>query len=359
MMAIYKPNKLELALAKLSFLSGARKELYEQLASLTDVGMDQTDALHMAWDVASEEGKKPKEMHAIVLQDVILAKQNGAALGEAMSPWVPDEDVMVLKAIENSDNFAQNLRNFIALMEKKKKIKSTIIFGSIFPIALFAGVLGIISYFSKHITPIIAEILPVEKWTGGTAGLRYMTSFAENYLSLTLGGVLAFAIIMTIILPRWTGAGRVFADRLPIFSTYRVYTGISFLVAIASLIQGGMTAPQAVDQLRGSGSAYVKSRIRKIYNQMLNGANFGAAMHRTGTDWPDRKMNLSIKLFSETQDLSEQLTKLSMKWLDDSQIRIQRSMNLFRNIGMLMAAGCLIVIMMGIFSLQSTMQTAM
>ncbi len=347
-----RPSSFERRFARMQFGYRQRKDLYNQLISLVGTGMSKTDALHMAWDVASEEGRKPKELTAIVLSEIILAVQNGDSLSGALKPWVPQEDVMVFEAIENSDDFTGNLVAYIAMLEKKKKIAKTIIGGLIYPAVLVGMVYGIMIYFGSKVVPQVAELLPMESWTGPSLFLTFMYDFSQSYAIPALVTAIAGFGLVLYSLPRWAGAGRVLADRMPIYATYRMYTGISFLMSMASLIQGGMQATDALNMLHPQASPYVRARILKVRNQMLNGANFGAALHRAGTNWPDRKMNLNIKIFAETQDLSAQLSRLSASWIEISQERIASGMALIRTIAMLMVFGVIMGIVVGIYSLQ-------
>ena len=348
----YKPTPFEKRFAKTQFGYKARTDMYNQLIALLSTGMPKTDAIRMSWDVASQEGKKPKEAVAIVLNDIILGMQNGMSMGQALKPWVPQEDVMVFEAIENSSNFVANLRDYLEMLEKKKKIKSTIIGGLIYPIMLVSMVIGIMTYFGKSIVPQIAQLLPMEKWTGPASFLRFMNDFALNMVTPVVLTVIILAITVSVVLPRWAARGRVFMDKLPIFSTYRMYTGISFLMSMASLIQGGMAPVQAIDRLRPSATPYVAYRLQKVKNQLLNGNNFGAALYRAGTGWPDNTMNLNIKIFAETQDLSAQLGKLSKSWIDQSQTNIGKTMNLLKTVAMLLVFLVIMGIVGGVYALQ-------
>ena len=347
-----RPSDFERKFAKFQFGYKQRSDLYNQLIALLSTGMAKTDAIQMSWDVASMEGKKPKELTAIVLSEIILSMKNGETLARALKPWVPQEDVMVFEAIENSDDFVANLKDYMEMLGKKKKIKSSIVGGLAYPAVLVAMVYGIMSYFGSSVVPTIAQLLPMETWTGPAKFLTFMYNFSESYAVPGLVILLASIACIFATLPRWSGAGRVFADRMPIFSTYRMYTGISFLMSMASLIQGGMPAADALNRLHPQASPYVRARILKVRDQMLNGANFGAALHRAGTGWPDAKMNLNIKIFAETQDLSAQLSRLSKGWIDVSQENISKTMGALRTVAMIMVFGVIMGIVGGIYSLQ-------
>jgi len=353
-----RPGKMERKFAKLQFGYQQRVDLYNQLISLLATGMNTTDALRMAYDVASHEGKKPKELDAIILSEVILAMKNGDSLAKALSPWVPKEEVMSIGAFLNSDDFIGNLRSYLETQEKKRKIKSTIISGMIYPVLLFTMIYGVMMYFGNSIVPTIAELLPMDRWTGPALFLTFMYHFSRDY---AVPGVVAIVVGLAVIiflLPRWSGAGRSFADKLPIFSTYRMYTGISFLMSVSSLMQGGVPTTDALKQIEPHANRYVKTRIVAVRRQMMNGANFGAALYRAGSGWPDAKMNLNIKIFAETQDLSAQLSKLAKMWVDQSQIAVERNMGLLRTVSMFAVFGVIMGIVVGVYALQGQIGTS-
>lgn len=347
-----RPSSFEKRYARLQFGYKERKTLYNQLMSLIGTGMAVDDALKMSWDVASFEGTKPKELNAIILAEIIRSKQNGETLARSLKPWVPAEDVMVFEAIENSEDFSGNLRDYMDMLERKKKIKGTILGGLAYPVLLFGMVYFIMAYFGSSVVPQISQMLPMDQWTGPASFLAFMNRFAESYAIPGLLVIIAVVTVIALSLGRWSGAGRVFADRLPIYSTYRMYTGISFLMSVASLIRSGMPAPDALERLYPEANPYVKRRIVAVLRQMRNGANLGAALHRAGTGWPDKKMNLNIKIFAETQDLSAQLSKLAKNWLEMSQEQISRNMGLLRTVAMMMVFLTIMGIVGGTYSLQ-------
>lgn len=357
MNAPHRPSALELKFAKYQFGYRERVELYQQLSSLVATGMSKPDAIQQSWDVASLEGKKPKELKALVIYDIRRSMLNGKSLAEALRPWVPDDDVMIFEAIENTEDFSGALNDYLEMTEKKRAIRNTIIGGMIYPAILLAMIYFIMSYFGSVVVPTISQTLPTEKWTGSALFLAFMSDFADSYAIPVLMGILAGGAAIVASLSRWHGWGRVVADKFPIYSTYRMYTGISFLLSMASLIQSGMHATDALNRLHPSASPYVKSRILKVRNQMLNGANFGAALYRAKTGWPDTRMNLNIKIFAETQDLSKQLTKLSKGWVTQSHVSVQKSMAVLRTVAMLAVFAIILGIVAGIYSLQDQIAT--
>jgi type II secretory pathway component PulF len=345
-------NDFERRFAKLQFRTNERLALYQQLAALLRTGVSKTDALQMTWKVASEEGRRPKEATALVLRDILDGMRNGLTFGDAMRRWVPAEDAMILEATESSDDFPGYLERYCKVIRKRREILGIIVGGLIYPITLISAVYGISYYFGTEVVPKIEGLLPTEKWAGPAKFLLYMKYFAESVAIPAALFVLMIGMIVFALLPRWAGYGRPVADRFPVFSLYRMYTGVSFLISISSLVQGGLSVLNAVERVRPLATPYVRFRLNKVRTGMLNGLNFGAALNASGTGWPDPKMNLSIKVFADTHDLSAQLHRISEDWMERGKERIERSIGLIKTVVLILVFVVILGLVGGMYFLQ-------
>lgn len=352
-------NELERRFARLQFGTKERLALYQELAALLRTGVSKTDALLMAWKVASEEGRKPKESTALILRDILDGMRNGLTFGDAMRRWVPAEDAMILEATESSDDFPGYLERYGQVIRKRAQIRATIIGGLIYPAALLAAVYGIAFYFGSEVVPKIEGLLPREDWNGPARFLLMLGDFADRLAIPALLLLTSLIGLILFLLPRWAGAGRHVADRFPIFSLYRMYTGISFLISISSLVQGGLSVLNAVERVRPLASPYVRYRLNRVRSGMLNGLNLGAALHASGSGWPDPRMNLSIKIFADTHDLSAQLHRISEDWMERGQARIEKSIRAISGTVLILVFGVVLGIIGGMYSLQDQIAAAL
>ena len=351
-MAKYGHSAFEKKFAKMFFGFDKRLKFYQQMGALTRTGMPKTDALQMIYIVASKEGKKKDETLAVVVADIIAGMVNGEGFGQAIKPWVPIDDVMVLEAIESSDDFPRFIDEYCEMLVGKKKIMSTIKGGLTYPVVLLSAIYGLMFYFGKSVTPKIEPLLAMEYWVGPAAFLAFLNRFAENLaFPITVTTFVTLTLVI-LSLKRWIRFGRVYADKLPIYSTYRMYTGISFMTSVAALTQGGMPVIGAVEKVMPLSQPYVKYRLKMVYRHMLNGENFGAALYRTGTGWPDQELNLSLKIFAETADLSQQLSRLAKDSLITSQQKIEASMGVLRSVTMCIVFAVILGIVGGMYGLQ-------
>ena len=351
-------SKIEEYLAKAQFGFQPRIRFYQEFAALLRSGMSKPEAVALLALVASDEGKKKGEAMSVLLTAVLRDMRNGRSFGEAIKNWVPSDDRMVLEASENSDDFPGQLEQYCWTLRQKRKVVGTIVGGLTYPVFLFSMVFGMLVYFGRVIVPDIAQLLPVEQWTGMAAFLAFLGRFAENYALWTAFSIIGLLILIAFSLPRWTGAIRRFADHLPIYKLYRVYTGISFMLSMSSLMRGGTAPIVAIERVLPLTTPYVRERLVKIRRGMLNGQDFGEALHRFGKYWPDYKMNLSIKIFSQTQDLSSRLADLAQYWLRLNQEKMEQRMAAVRNLALVMVFGVIMAVVGGMYALQSQIAAA-
>jgi type II secretory pathway component PulF len=346
-------SRLAIAFALIQFGFRARVKFYKEFAALLRAGMAKSEAIALLATVASDEGRRTGEPDALILGEVLRAMRNGQSFGEAIRPFVPPDDRMILEAIENSDDFPGQLDAYCATMRKKRQIVGTILSGLTYPVFLFLMVLGMLVYFGRSIVPQMGRLLPVEDWQGAARFLAALGDFAQGP---ALVFVISTAVVLTAVtfsLARWRGRLRILADRLPIYALYRVYTGISFMVALAALMRGGMPPIAAIERILPTTTPYVRERLVLIRRGILNGLDFGEALHRSGTSWPDYNMALSIKIFSRTQDLSKQMAQLATDWLDATQEGMERSMATTRTLSLVVVFLVIIGVVAGMYDLQS------
>lgn len=346
-----KPTNLERKIAKFQFGYKARRDFYNQIISLSEAGVSKTDALRMIWDIASLEGKKPREALPLIVSDVIDRLVSGLTFGQALKPWIPQDEFMAIEAIEGSSDFAGNLREFLWLSEKQRGIRGKIVGGLSYPVFLLGIVLGVIWYFGATVMPVLSGILPPERWSGMAYVLYLLSIFATDYVIWFVLGLIAILTVVSITLPRWSGMSRCVADRLPLYSTYRMYTGINFLTSVAALTRSGMSISDSIERVRKNANPYVRMRVERVMRRMLEGDNFGSAMYRAGTGWPDTAMALNIKIFAETQDLSEHMNRMAKEWLIESEANVDRNMAVLKYVAMILMFSTIMTIIGGIYGI--------
>ncbi len=316
--------------ARTQFDSRSRQRLYRELAGLLRSGMSRGEAIEVLWRVASRDGKVLSDPLSIVLSDARTGVKNGLSLAYALKPWIPRGDYMLINSIEDSDMFADHLEDWCTMIDEKSEARAEAIGALAYPGFLLLLAYGLLVYLDAKILPALTGLLPADQWNGSAALFAAACRAASDFILPT---VIAAAILPTgfmILLPRWSGRGREFADRLPIFSLYRAHAGTAFLQSMGVLMAGGMTAAESILKLREGSSPYVRSRLNRIRSNLLNGSDLGLSMNNASNGWPDPELALSLRIFAHTPDFPIQIMRIAKDWRRIIHERTTRTVGFLR-----------------------------
>ena len=345
-------------LLRVRFGSELRCRFYRELIALVDAGFSCSEAIDAIWKIKSADGARGHDPIARILGRVRAGLRNGNGLGASLQPWIPRDEHMAITAIETSEMFGRNLEVYCRTLERSGTIRSDMISVLAYPVLLLAMTYGILVYFSLGIAPQMETLLPVAHWIGIARIVFQAGEVLDWLLPVVVLLVIVVPIMMVLLLPRWAGRGRIWADRLPVFVMYRLMSGVLLLQSIACLVANGLTPVEAIARLRPVANAYVGAHLDRIRNHMLNGANLGLAMQRTARGWPDRELVLTLRILSRSQDFHRHLQMIAGQWLTKSHERIHRTLALMRAVIFLIVFGVISAIVIAMYDLQGQITAA-
>ena len=216
-------NKFLMGLAKWSF-SSKRADFYADLAEALEdraVLVDQIKIL---------------EKQARVRKDVILPiyqlwlyRLDDRSFSQSLLGTVPDSDVMVLEAAEESGAMIEGLRFLSKSIVASNKMRSVLrqaVAGPAFFGLLFIAMLCGYSYF---LVPILVQIMKPSTWPMVGKVLYTVAQIVTGYgIWLGIIGILVLSLYLWS-LKRWTGKWRSrFDNYVPLYSIYRDFNGSIF-----------------------------------------------------------------------------------------------------------------------------------
>lgn len=343
---------LETKFTKLQFSGKDRLRLYRKVARFLRNGVPISQALDIMWNHASDDGKKPKAVQAVVIDEWRKKIKNGASFGRAIEGWVPDKDRIVIEAGETAGRLDTAIENAVFIYEGSKKIRSAIISGLSYPAVLVMVAIGFIAMFGIQIVPAFDEVLPRDQWTGMGAQMAMMADFVHSWLIPSIGAM--FAIIGAIVwsLPRWTGRARAVMDRYPPWSIYRLTTGSGFMLAVSGMVKAGVPIPTILRTIQRGATPWYQERIAHTLWHVNNGLNLGDALHKTGFGFPDIETVKDLRAYAALDGFDETLEVLGREWMEDSVARIEMQTGILRNASFILLGGVFGWIATGLFSLQ-------
>lgn len=336
---------------KMQFGAKARGKIWQKLAVCLKAGVTTGEALNMIWTHTSDDGRKPNHPVAKIISYWRQEIADGQTLGDAIRPWVPEGEQIIIAAGEQS-NLVQAIDDLLKIQQAKKTISSTIIAGLIYPIILcFAGC-GFLIMFSVRIVPQFTEVLPREKWSGTPVIMAGAGDFFTHYLIVILLAIVGICVGVSISLPKWTGRFRVYADKIPPWSLYRLYSGSSFMLIMSSMLSAGASPLKIIDTMRKNASPWFDERLSSTERYLRGGSNVGDALYNTGFDYPDKETVRDLRSYAGQADFAAILRRLGDLWIDESMGKVKAQTMIMKNVAMLFAAMVIIGFLLSIFSLE-------
>lgn len=344
----------QIKFAKLMFGKSERLSSYKKIASLVGNGIPIDQALTQLYKRASKNGTKNEEPQAIVFGDIIVGIRNGKSLAESMRNWAPVNERMIISAGEKSGDLVVALRSVCEVSESSSKMMGAVMGSVLYPIALLAAAIGVLMMFGIKVIPMFAKVSNPEEWGGAAYSMYWVSEFVKGpWLWVDLGVLFAAVITIIVTLPTLRGPIRVKLDRIPPWSTYRIFMGSGFVLSLSALIKAGVPLQKALLELRANANPWLKERIDGGINGAKAGLNLGVAFDRAGHGFPDKEIIEELIIYSNQSGFDAALEIIGREWLIGG-VKVVESQAAILNGVAKMLMGLLVAwIVYGTFALQN------
>lgn len=303
--------------ARTQLTANARLSLYRKIARILANGLPLLRVLEELHDRASERGRKPREAMAVVLLDWKRAVQNGRMLGEALQGWVPASEQMIVLAGEQAGRLETALESVAGVVTGARRIRAAVLGGIAYPAAIVVMITLYVYLFGTRVIPEFARVVDAERWRGTARSLYLMSGFVQHWMPAL---VVLFAALLGALLwslPRWRGAWRVRADRLPPYSVYRLVTGASFLMSFSALQAAGITVEKSLARLSVGAGPWLQERLAGALLGVKSGLNCGEALRASGYGFPSVQIVDDLCVYAQYRGFSEALKMIADEWLEE------------------------------------------
>lgn len=350
---------LRLQFSGLSGVLGAnsRIDMYDTIELLLSNQVQLAKAIKDLHRVESRDGKKKNDVKAVVLQDCMIALANGQNLSTALRPWIPDEEFQLLAAGERSGLLIESLKDVTRLIEAKRTIVQAVAGGAIYPIVLMFMITILLHQIANEMVPKFAKILPPDQWTGASVALRVISDLVVNYgVYLAVGFFVVMAWVFWSMPNMDKSKLRLYLDKIPPWSIYRMLHGSTFLLNTAVMLKAEIRVQDILIMMSKSGSPWLKRRIRLTLRGIERGLNLGEALYRTGLHFPDERAVQFLRLLAEQDGFDEKLVNFGERWLAQSVSNVKAASSTMLAVGVLIAGGLIGLILAGVVSIQALAQ---
>lgn len=331
--------------AKLSF-HGQRAEFYEDLAEALEDG----DPLAQRIEELAERAASERDMQAPLFQ-LWYDRMDDRSFSEALVGTVPESDLMIIQAAEESGDLVTGLRFTVKVIEAFAIMRTTIrlaIAGFLFLSVLQTVVLVGYSFFGVD---LIEQIVPLKEWPWIGLQLKAVATFVTSDGATALGAIGVLGTAYNWSLRNWYGRIRVQFDKyfLP-YTVYRDFSGAMFLVSLAALMKNKVDLNPALDILSERASPWLLWHIRQIqlrldYESESAGRAFATGLFSRKLTW--RIIDFGARAVSNESNFAVAMEKIGIKSIDKVLVSVKARASTLNRFLMFCNAGVIVFIIAG------------
>ncbi len=353
-------NELLLKASQIMVLMNNEKRLqiYYKLAALLRNRFTLMDALDRIWMIESKDGQNVDEPMAIAVAAWSKELEKGLPFSSAIEGWAPMREKLML-SVGDVSKLEKALINVIKVSEGSNRIIQPLVSAVTYPVMMMILSMVIVVGVGIYMVPPLLEFAKNAQWTGSAKSLVALSGFVRVYwwtFPLALAGVIG-AIYFSF--SNFTGPLRVTFDKMPPWSLYRMFSGVSWLMSLAALVESGTPIARSMQSLRQNANPYLKERIDKALMFIKNGDNLGTALKKSNMHFPEDELIGDLEIYSELDNFEEALNGVATEYLESSIANIKKEAGILNSFALLLVSGVIAWVLLGVFDMQNQVQSAM
>lgn len=307
---------------RMAFNWKTRLSLYRHLSTQISNDVNTLDSLNRF--LQRIERQKRKSV-AKIIRSMIRAMKNGQGLSDAMSPWIPIDESMIISSGEISGNVSRAFDLVIEAKERAQRVQRTLKSALTTPVIYILAMMGMLWGIGEYVIPSLALALPPERAHGLIGGLYSASAFATSWLVLLPLGMIAILIALIVwSLPRWRGSYRIIAEKYFPWSFYRDIQGYTWLLGFSALLRAGMPDVDILTRQIEMANPWMKERLVVLRRQMTNGVSLNKALGglKIGgryAAFPSQDMIDSVDSMAGFRDFPDRIAKVAQQWADEME----------------------------------------
>ncbi len=354
-------NRLELFYAKISFRldTSKRMDLYRKLASLLRNNFTLMDGLGRIERIESKGGTKPSEPFAIAMREWQKNLERGQTFADATRGWVPVGENLML-TLGDVSKLSVAIENVVRVGTGSAKIRSAMLNAVAYPLFLLVLTFAIIIMVGIYLVPPLIDAAGTNVvWRGTAASLVQLAEFSKNYWHLFSIGFIVIALLIWLSLSNWTGRARVFFDKLPPWSMYKVNVSVGWLMSLSAMLASGSSLPDAMKLLADNSSVYLRDILNRTLRFIANGDNLGVALSNTGRNFPNMEIVGDLAIYADMNGFDQNLQKIADDYLDSSVRKMDAISNTMNSMGIMLVSLIIGWVVFGTFEMQDQITAAL
>ena len=337
---------------------GTRLKIYRKLISLLHNRFSLMDALDRIRGIITNDGKNPDEPMALAILYWSRSLQNGNPFSVALEGWAPPRERLML-SVGDVSHLEGALENLIKVTEGTNRMTAPLIGAVSYPMFLSMMTVLIIYAIGAYMVPPMMNAAPNTRWTGSAKDLVALSVWIQKNWLLAFSILPTLFVLIFFSLSRWKGKTRAMFDNVPPWSLYRIFVGVTWLLAMAALVRAGTPVSQALRSLRHDASPYLLYRIDSALVYINNGDNLGEALFKSDLGFPDTEIIGDLRIYSEMDNFQGALDQMANEWLENSVTGIEQKAGDLNMVASLFVSGVIAWSVMGTFAMQEQITKSM
>ncbi len=325
------------------FNSSQRARTWKKLATFSKNRIGEKRGLELLRDRYVERKHPLAKVFSSILDEI----NKGHPLDVAIYPWVPHEEVMLIRGGNKSGRMMEAFSDCAALIQARQKITSSLVGAVSYPLVLASLFMALLITVSVYVVPELAQISNPEQWEGSAAALYAVAQFVTSITGIILFTALFAGLALAVVtLPYWTGKVRIRFDQAPPWSIYRLLTGSVWLFTVATLLRANISLDDILRDMLESEvmKPWLRERVALIRERYQVEGNFGALLQHLNMNFPDKELVEDLAVYASLPDFHKDMYSIAKDWLDEGVERIAAQAKIL-NTGMLV---CIMVLLCGI-----------
>lgn len=343
-------KSIERSWAQFQLKSNRKKRfrIYRKLEGMLRMNEALSRALDRLYQNASEMGKYPNRPEALALREWFLKDREGLGLSESMEGWVPDSELYMIRAGEESGTMAKAFSSIQKVGEKAKEMRSAVSYAVAYPGFMIIMVSFVLYIFGVKLIQNMRATAPPSVMAA-MGNVAIVSDFIANWGIWCLVGIAVVAMIITATLPIWTGRIRAKFDMYAPWSWYRALQGSGFLLGLSSLLGSQVPLKRALEILQDQARPWLRERVDSARQEVLRGRNLGEALRVGQYNFPDPSVAIDLEILSERADVGSVIEEVTDEWIDDQIDMLKAQAAVARNIGLVIVGGTIAWAMQAVF----------
>ncbi|MBN2675888.1 MAG: type II secretion system F family protein [Alphaproteobacteria bacterium] len=337
----------------------SRLKIYRKLSALLRNNFTLMDALDRLWMVVSHDGQKAGEPFAIAISVWQQRLENGETFSHALRGWVPHRERLML-GVGDVSRLEHALIHVIRVAEGSQRIIEPLINALAYPLFLLVLTFLIVIMVAVYLVPPLLSAAGKDIiWSGVAGTLVAVSDSISIYWWVFPTTFLVGFFMISFSLPFWTGKLRVYFDKIPPWSLYRLFTGVSWILSLAALTKSGTPISQGLASLRNDATRYLRERIDATLDYISEGDNLGTALKHTGFNFPDHETIGDLEIYAELDSFEDALEQIGNEYLENAVLRIQSIAGILNSFAILLIAIVISWVVFGTFEMQEQLTAQM